>query len=789
MAQSQELTSLWWPEDRIKATLDIKYIISRLQPENVARLFDLPGYGEGLTSKTYKEWILLKAGRLFLTLDSIGIPDHIFALVDESCDDDDMPFAEHCIDQLRLSPHGNDPALDAKFFRAQWRFLVRGIGAGEHVTYTENEGVPIELVRTMTNNSVQSRDSSVDRVILAGHVCRVYLRSQVKAGGPPHFFTPAEVLSEIKSLRKLAHEHIVSVFASYFADDSMCVLLTGGETDRTLHSFLTDEPIAFKRLAKEQRRETLIVWPHCLMSALSWLHAHGHAHGSIRPSNVLVDPNFNIFLGQFQAQDSLMVPPKVNDLEAYQYAAPERWVPGAVPIQATVMPRAESQVSLPSGGRTGRRKKPPPLAGISENQRLSPDSTSSRGTVIRIGQNNGQIDSPTRFSFAYAYSSSSSNGSVVDKATSSLKHSFLSSFHRKSKIPTAPSLTSSSSASTADSIFSPVLTSSASTAGSNTSIFSPHPPPSRGSILSTSTSCPSLNINKPSPIQLPADMFSLAAVILEILTHLCKRSLSSFTSHRAARNKMAGRGGGMADASYHLARNTIQVQSWIALLEGDALKRCRRNRGSDRVFHAVPRMLLMIRAMLSAEPEKRPSARRVQKYFLSAFKDIPTSNRDGSAVKSHCPPPENEKEKLKSKTEKRKELKESSSNPNLSLNLNLNSSMQNIVKIYEEPALPAPLPKTQKQTEDIDPCESSSVSDFDFGLSESPSDDDSLGELEGTHTHTPAITKLEMLDSLLPPGFRPPAVYAPVTPRVEPKIILPSGGRTGRRKKAVQVKA
>jgi hypothetical protein len=33
-----------------------------------------------------------------------------------------------------------------------------------------------------------------------------------------------------------------------------------------------------------------------------------------------------------------------------------------------------------------------------------------------------------------------------------------------------------------------------------------------------------------------------------------------------ARNRFAGRGGGIADASFHLARNAVQVQSWIALL-------------------------------------------------------------------------------------------------------------------------------------------------------------------------------------------------------------------------------
>ncbi|KAJ5103533.1 hypothetical protein N7532_004062 [Penicillium argentinense] len=456
-------TSLWWPEERIKAALDTKFIISRLRPENVPRLFDLPRWGEGLTSETYMEWILLKAGRLFLILDDIGIPDRIFALVDESHDDDDLPMAEQNIDLLVLSPYGNDPALDASFFNTQWRFLVRGIAEGEHVTYTENEGVPVEVARATTSSGVQGRDETVDKVILAGTVCRVFLRTQVQIGGAPHFFSSDEVLAEIRALRKLAHQHLVSIYASYFVDDTVCVLFTGAETDRTLHSFLTDEPPSFKRLSKEQRRHTLITWPHCLASALSWLHARGHAHTAIRPSNILVDPNYNILLGQFQALDSLLAPPRVNDLESYQYSAAERWVhKAATPVYPPPQPPAQSQIILPSGGRTGRRKKPSKLAlaPLNESPPSSPndprpDSAASKGTVIRIGL----PGSPSRFSFALSSSSSSSSTS-----TSSFRHRNLHWVKKSLNLIPTPSTTSN-------------ISSSSSSSASTTSLISPPPQP------------------------------------------------------------------------------------------------------------------------------------------------------------------------------------------------------------------------------------------------------------------------------------------------------------------------
>ena len=79
----------------------------------------------------------------------------------------------------------------------------------------------------------------------------------------------------------------------------------------------------------------------------------------------------------------------------------------------------------------------------------------------------------------------------------------------------------------------------------------------------------------------------------------------------------------------------MQVQSWIALLEGDALKRCRRDRRSDRAFWAVPRMLIVVRAMLDLEGGKRPLAKRVRRGFADAI----TREREGDVNRIeilHC---------------------------------------------------------------------------------------------------------------------------------------------------------
>ncbi|GMG43596.1 unnamed protein product [Aspergillus oryzae var. brunneus] len=424
-------TSLWWPEDRIKATLSSEYVFGQLPSDILHRLVEPLPWGEGLTSETYLDWILSKAGRLFLILVDIGIPDRIFALVDESFDDSDLPIAAHSVNRLHLSLEIEDTSLESKFFLAQWRFIVRGIGEGEHVKYTENEGVPVELLRTGT---ALVREG-VEKVVLAGAVCRVYLRTQVTVGGAPHFFDEDEVLEEIKSMRRLAHDHVYSIYGSYFVDKTVCILFTG-VYERTLMSFLTDIPQHFKRLPKAQRREILLNWPHCLANGLSWLHAHGQVHGAIRPSNILVDADYRIFLGQFEALDTLLPPVKVDDVESYQYGAPERWV-----RSASVQQAGPQKIDLPSGGRTARKQSAHSMklnlsilkgSHRTEHESLSPRSESmvSQSTAIRVGFPG------SRFSFAASSSSSGSSiGSARKRVISSVKRPILYT----------PSITSSNS--------------------------------------------------------------------------------------------------------------------------------------------------------------------------------------------------------------------------------------------------------------------------------------------------------------------------------------------------------
>lgn len=101
-----------------------------------------------------------------------------------------------------------------------------------------------------------------------------------------------------------------------------------------------------------------------------------------------------------------------------------------------------------------------------------------------------------------------------------------------------------------------------------------------------------------------SDIFSLGTVFLEILTFFMKRSSRNFASYRSAKNKTAGQGGGLPDASFHM--NLGQVNGWIDILRNDASKK------EDRVFRGVSPILDLVEQMVVVDLDERPNAKFVQ---------------------------------------------------------------------------------------------------------------------------------------------------------------------------------
>ncbi|KAI0097693.1 protein kinase [Nemania sp. FL0031] len=145
-----------------------------------------------------------------------------------------------------------------------------------------------------------------------------------------------------------------------------------------------------------------------------------------------------------------------------------------------------------------------------------------------------------------------------------------------------------------------VQRSSAASTSSDSTTFSI----SRGG--SDTTSNPSSALHTPNPLLDPqaADVFSLGCVILELISLLMKRTTRAFASHRAAKHKLAGRGGAVLDSSFH--KNPGQVESWMTSLAKDAAKK------EDAVFRGIAPMLHVVTRMLSVLPQERPTAQEVE---------------------------------------------------------------------------------------------------------------------------------------------------------------------------------
>ncbi|KAH8159320.1 hypothetical protein CIB48_g8935 [Xylaria polymorpha] len=130
----------------------------------------------------------------------------------------------------------------------------------------------------------------------------------------------------------------------------------------------------------------------------------------------------------------------------------------------------------------------------------------------------------------------------------------------------------------------------------------------------TSSSASSV-LYTPNPLLEPqaADVFSLGCVILDLISLQMKRTAKAFASHRAAKHKLAGRGGAVLDSSFH--RNPGQVESWMTGLAKDAAKK------DDDVFRGIAPMLHVVTRMLSVLPQERPTAQEAEQAMYKILRE------------------------------------------------------------------------------------------------------------------------------------------------------------------------
>ncbi|KAF2873921.1 kinase-like domain-containing protein [Massariosphaeria phaeospora] len=313
------LQQVWWTEERINEKVTPEFIRSRLLPSQRESLNRPVGFGD-LTDDSYMEWILEKARRLFLVLAEIGESGKIFAAVQRSWDDDDLPLAMEDIEQLALSNRRDDQA-DARFYNTQFTFLLRELRKGVHIDYASNEVLPLEHIMGLPPAATLQHWS---RVHLPKKPNEVYVRRKFPLGNveSPMAFE-MDYIMDVESARMVEHDHITPVWASYTAKGTAYVL-TNFVGQHTLRTFIDHRnPTQYQRLSKLDRRCLILNWLHCLADAVATLHQSGFCHSAIRPSNILIDEQNNIAFSDIGSLETFQRDKKPDTMDAYIYSAPE----------------------------------------------------------------------------------------------------------------------------------------------------------------------------------------------------------------------------------------------------------------------------------------------------------------------------------------------------------------------------------------------------------------------------------------------------------------------------------
>ncbi|KAL8948985.1 MAG: hypothetical protein Q9222_004873 [Ikaeria aurantiellina] len=337
----------WWTDERISNTVNREYIIREIGSKRSQDALHHPlAFGRGLTDDTYLDWILEKGRRCFLILNFIGVPERIFQLIDKSLDDDDLPLSEDALYDLNLFGAKSE-TLDKKFYRQQFAVLVQDLVPGGHQDFAAEEVVPVEP-QNGRKGSISSAGQSSDRVHVKG---TLYMRRKIPTSGD-NGLDRIHFVMHLKAIQSLKHPHLVSIWSTYTQNDFSYMLLYPS-TEITLKQFLNEQPKSFKNLEKQQRRETLLHWTHCIISALKYMHDNGFTHQNIRPSNVTISSNNSIYLTNFaalNALDSVDGDRQTYRTEIYEHAAPENWR-----RKASIYETAPDKAIHPGGGRTSRR--------------------------------------------------------------------------------------------------------------------------------------------------------------------------------------------------------------------------------------------------------------------------------------------------------------------------------------------------------------------------------------------------------------------------------------------------
>ena len=371
----------WWTDEDISSVCNESFVTREIGSKKNQDALRRPlAFGDGLTNDSYLDWILDRGRRFFLILHAIGIPDAIFSIVDQSFVDDDLPISQNDLWEHNLFGSKSE-TMDKRFYREQFKYLIKPLQPGGHVEYEADDIVPLEPVAKRTP---VAGSSSYDKVTIHK---RLFIRKKVSTSGD-NGVGKVQFALHLTALLTIKHSHLVDIWATYSQDDYSYMLISPA-SDLSLKLFLEDQPKNFKQLDKAEKREILLRWIHCLSSALAYLHNKGFIHSTLRPSSILIDDRNSIYINEYSALKLLdgEDTSKSYRAEIYEHAAPENWSrrPSLHDLPAL-------KTVLPGGGRTARKippkephRAPPSRQGMSDdaNRPRSETTSSSSSSTSR----------------------------------------------------------------------------------------------------------------------------------------------------------------------------------------------------------------------------------------------------------------------------------------------------------------------------------------------------------------------------------------------------------------------
>lgn len=620
------LKQLWWTEDRIDSKVTRKFVVSQIKGEERDFLDKPLAFGEGLTDDTYMEWILGRARRLFLILAEIGKPEQIFGLIDDSLDDDDLPFSLESIADMDLCVEP-DERLNQKFHATQFLYLLRQLGQGGHIDYGPQEHIPMEYVHKIPPAVMLQ---SWDRIHFPKDHGQVFVRRKFTFGvGDDQDNLREMYMEDLAEAKQLAHPHIARLWASYTAGDAGYIL-SDFVPEHTLATFIAHRtPYQFMRVPQAERPVILLEWMHCLVDALAMLHHRGVQHGAIRPSNILIDHDNCIAFSDIGILRTFQRGKRLVKNEASGYAAPETHVEETtrgVHSADSPMDNKRSSDDSTLSEASVCSSSPPKISNpilihssspIVDSPMNSFNLSSSSPPIPLFRNFSRHLPPPPTFASASLWSSSSSrsrrlfrksnsppaspSGSPPDETHRSFSHNDVGpSYPVPIRADRRPSWASwgtiscpTSSTSNPSSLLSELL---------NQPLNKPKPLVIRKQSSQRSFNSNSETVSTHQDTGFESDIFSLGCVYLDLVTYIVKGKLSDLQKFRA-------------QAKAPLPNDTATLHTWLAHLASDAI----RLSPTVPVLSALVPILGVVRDMLLPDPNHRPTALTIRDRIAAAL--------------------------------------------------------------------------------------------------------------------------------------------------------------------------